>query len=95
MKISTLRPLLTTTARWTLRQPLRARLSPNIIHTGTFSTTSCRRKETPSPPAYVGSAKRLPEFNLVGKVVCVSGAGRGLGLVQAEALLEAGAIGKI
>ncbi|PQE15800.1 putative sorbitol utilization SOU2 protein [Rutstroemia sp. NJR-2017a BBW] len=43
------------------------------------------------PATYLGTTKRLPEFNLVDKVVCVSGAGRGLGLVQAEALLEAGA----
>lgn len=43
--------------------------------------------------ATLGTAKRLPEFNLAGKVVLVSGAGRGLGLVQAEALLEAGATG--
>lgn len=44
-------------------------------------------------PAYLGTTKRLPEFNLVDKVVLVSGAARGLGLVQAEALLEAGATG--
>ena len=34
----------------------------------------------------------MPEFNLTDKVVLVSGAARGLGLTQAEALLEAGAI---
>ncbi|KAF3399478.1 D-arabinitol 2-dehydrogenase [ribulose-forming] [Talaromyces pinophilus] len=41
---------------------------------------------------YLGTKNRVPEFVLTDKVVCVSGAGRGLGLVQAEALLEAGAI---
>ena len=45
-------------------------------------------------PTYLGTTKRLPEFNLVDKVVLVSGAARGLGLVQAEALLEAGATGE-
>lgn len=48
-----------------------------------------------NPPTYFGTAKRLPEFNLVDKVVLVSGAARGLGLVQAEALLEAGATGTL
>ena len=40
---------------------------------------------------FLGTTKRLPEFNLVDRVVLVSGAARGLGLAQAEALLEAGA----
>ncbi len=41
-----------------------------------------------------GRSKILPEFNLDGKVIIVTGGGRGLGLVQAEALIEAGATGE-
>lgn len=37
----------------------------------------------------------LPEFSLKDKVIVVSGGGRGLGLVQIEALLEAGAKGMV
>jgi NAD(P)-dependent dehydrogenase (short-subunit alcohol dehydrogenase family) len=68
----------------------------------TFSTTipRCQAGGPPKPPAgdsagqpFLGTQKRLPEFDLSNKVVLVSGAARGLGLVQAEALLEAGAIG--
>lgn len=43
-------------------------------------------------PTFLGTTKRLPEFNMADKVVLVSGGARGLGLTQAEALLEAGAI---
>ncbi|EFW15133.1 short chain dehydrogenase [Coccidioides posadasii str. Silveira] len=42
-------------------------------------------------PLFLGTKRRLPEFILTDKVVLVSGAARGLGLTQAEALLEAGA----
>ena len=46
-------------------------------------------------PTFLGTTKRLPEFNLTDKIMLVSGGARGLGLVQAEALLEAGATGKL
>ena len=39
----------------------------------------------------LSTLERMPEFNLKDKVILVSGAARGLGLTQAEALLEAGA----
>lgn len=53
------------------------------------------QSQNKAPATYLGTTKRLPEFNLVDKVVLVSGAARGLGLTQAEALLEAGATGNI
>lgn len=46
-------------------------------------------------PTFLGTKKRLPEFNLVDRIVLVSGGARGLGLTQTEALLEAGAKGLI
>ena len=46
---------------------------------------------TDQQSTFLGTTKRMPEFNLVDRVVLVSGGARGLGLTQAEALLEAGA----
>ena len=49
-----------------------------------------------SPPEdsntkFLGTTKRLPEFNLTNRVILITGAARGLGLALAEACLEAGA----
>ncbi|KAF2755023.1 NAD(P)-binding protein [Pseudovirgaria hyperparasitica] len=77
-----------------------ARQTPIPSRAFTASQQAQQTRGPPSPPsddtadpaqAYLGTTKRLPEFNLTKKVVLVTGAARGLGLVQAEALLEAGA----
>lgn len=52
-----------------------------------------KTQDATKPPAFHGPQKGLPEFNLVDRVVLVSGGARGLGLTQAGALLEAGAKG--
>ncbi|KAL8951450.1 MAG: hypothetical protein Q9222_002575 [Ikaeria aurantiellina] len=44
-----------------------------------------------SSGSFLATTKRMPELNLTDKVILVSGAAQGLGLTQAEALLEAGA----
>lgn len=69
-------------------------VSPNAA--AGFTATHYASSRASSTTAKSGTANSpspsvLPEFSLAGKVVIVSGAGRGLGLVQAEALLEAGA----
>lgn len=72
--------------------------SPNTAIRGLVSTAQSRasapetQKSSSSSSSFIGTPQRLPEFSLADKVVLVSGAARGLGLVQAEALLEAGAI---
>lgn len=48
------------------------------------------KKDTDST-SFLATTKRMPEFNLTDRVILVSGGARGLGLTQAEALLEAGA----
>ncbi|KAL8778678.1 MAG: hypothetical protein Q9213_007292 [Squamulea squamosa] len=48
------------------------------------------KKDTGSA-SFLGTTKRMPEFNLTDRVILVTGGARGLGLTQAEALLEAGA----
>lgn len=76
--------------------------NPAAMHAEKFATETRGPPQPPQkeyinlvqghePPTFLGTTKRLPEFNLADKVVLVSGGARGLGLVQAEALLEAGA----
>ncbi|KAI1325744.1 hypothetical protein F5Y16DRAFT_377034 [Xylariaceae sp. FL0255] len=75
--------------------------SPQVVAASAFSTSHHGRSVTSQ--TYPGMQKgiaptprepakgMLPEFDLKGKVIVVSGGAQGLGLVQAEALLEAGA----
>lgn len=59
--------------------------------TPAFSTRPFHQSQNHSNPQGQSSTGLLPEFNLKNKVIVVSGGGRGLGLTQAEGLLEAGA----
>ncbi|KAI1500249.1 hypothetical protein F5X99DRAFT_419356 [Biscogniauxia marginata] len=66
--------------------------APNIAPPGAPSPTHYPPLKNDILPSSRTPAKGiLPEFNLKGKVIIVSGGAQGLGLVQTEALLEAGA----
>jgi len=71
-------------SRPTTGSVLRARLVPSPIFAG--ASFANRRPVSTARMA-------LPEFSLKDQVVVVTGGAQGLGLVQAEAALEAGAIG--
>jgi hypothetical protein len=85
-----------------LRQVVRPRAiaRPAVCAHRAFSTSKGHSVISSNPdvsPSYITPEQRrshlLPEFSLHGKVCVVSGGARNLGLVQAEALLEAGATG--
>ncbi|KAF9876966.1 hypothetical protein CkaCkLH20_05812 [Colletotrichum karsti] len=67
-------------------QPLA--VEPLVAQARSFHNSSKQALNITSPTV----TRVLPEFSLQGKVIVVSGGARGLGLTQAEALLEAGAI---
>ena len=61
---------------------------------GRRSLHATARNLTVDPVAH-GPKGLLPEFSLKDKVIVVSGGAQGLGLVQTEALLKAGATGRL
>ncbi|KAH6650973.1 hypothetical protein F5144DRAFT_589309 [Chaetomium tenue] len=77
------------------RRPIQAQTaSPLAIFSRSFHQTRTRQQQqgaSNSTTKPTGSTL-LPEFSLRDRVVIVSGGARGVGLTQAEALLEAGAV---
>jgi len=64
-------------------------------HQARYTSSQAPRSDDQAPQSTPKTSPKgiLPEFDLNGKVIVVSGAAQGLGLVQVEALLEAGATG--
>jgi hypothetical protein len=83
---TTLRPFSTTP----IRKDLEIKRGP--LWSVVIEEENVRQNEPPSTS--LRNTWRLPEFNLANHVILVSGGARGLGLTQAEALLEAGATGE-
>lgn len=67
--------------------------SSNTKGTPVPTPKATRKASEGNEKSLLESQRCLPEFNLVDRVVLISGGARGLGLTQAEALLEAGAKG--
>lgn len=104
LRQSAVSPARNITARSISITPIR-RVSSEVANPPKGNAPSTSNRSPPAPPqeeasilksnvtpgSYLGTTKRLPEFNLHDRVICVTGAARGLGLTQAEGLLEAGA----
>lgn len=104
-KMSRVAPSVGRLARATLRVAPASSLAPRVAKAAlcrqptheeptqrSFHNTTARSVKR--DPIQHSPAGLLPEFSLKDKVIVVSGGAQGLGLVQAEALLEAGAKGK-
>jgi hypothetical protein len=83
-------PILRTLAR----QPLQRQAFPRPTTRYVPVAIRAFHSTLPQHNAALGQPHLLPEFSLKDKTVVVSGGARGLGLVQIEALIEAGATGE-
>ena len=89
--ISRLTPRLTTSALLQTQSRIIVPTVTSLTHARALHQTSPRRLPA-SEPFKLDRTKRMPEFfSLQDKVILISGGGRGVGLTQAEAVLEAGA----